>query len=508
MKSTIREITTLSEDIKLMIKNAHGANFELIKLCRDCRDHIKLSDGKSVLNITQDDLVGLFDMNSNHYFLSSDQAFRLGNFCKLSYSGIIALILKANWEYFISQIEGYSKSNELNLANLLHNQKLILKYYSKFTPDNGKIIKLFSGTQLENNSNFSINQIEFIIKDLLEENNFLIKNEKVCSLYPEQGFNEKTMLLKVSKAAQDKYFRLKELWKVRSDELEELLFLLERKKRISINMEDKYFRTFGNYELVRFKLNNNIEKYKIILEAMSIYPHFSYRELVKLAQKSMGEAERKRNELKNTIARSNNYIDDSFFSESQTTMPDDFRKSYIQACKRMLTKLYFLLHSDTCPNYSALTEKKKGQINKLWLKLMQSTKNEELFSYSPTMLLYHLPELSHLEAIYTRACKILEIIPDLFESGDRLEFMINKGSNIDEIEKFLTNEIENLELHLAQLELVQNEYTQEVQSHLYRYALENISEYTKKIEKEIVVLRNQVLKLKKEISHGLLIKTQ
>jgi predicted RNase H-like nuclease (RuvC/YqgF family) len=131
---------------------------------------------------------------------------------------------------------------------------------------------------------------------------------------------------------------------------------------------------------------------------------------------------------------------------------------------------------------------------------MKSTK-EEMYSFSPSMLLYSLPDYEQLKLIYERACAILGIDPDCFETGNRLEFMIRKGASIESITEFLKSETEQLELHLARLELVQNEYTNEDQTQIYRLAMENINGYTERLKREISDLKKQIHKLKKQIAN-------
>jgi hypothetical protein len=166
-----------------------------------------------------------------------------------------------------------------------------------------------------------------------------------------------------------------------------------------------------------------------------------------------------------------------------------------------LRKLFFLLHEDSSPGYAELSQNKKAEINKLWLKLMKST-TDEIFSYSPEMLLYSLPDIERLEAIYMQVCKILDINPGDFEFGNRLEFMIRKGISIEEILDFLASETDQIELQLAHLELIKAEYTHEDQSQIYRTALENIQEHSEKLKSEIAKLKKQTVQLKKKISNG------
>ncbi len=129
---------------------------------------------------------------------------------------------------------------------------------------------------------------------------------------------------------------------------------------------------------------------------------------------------------------------------------------------------------------------------------MKSNK-EELFSFSPEMMLYSMPDFKQFESIYLKACKILELDPKDYSLGNRLKFMIRKGSSFDIIMEFLAVDTKSLSLHLAHLELVQNEYTNEDQTQYYRDALMDVTVHTKKLDVEILALKNQIKELKQEI---------
>jgi predicted RNase H-like nuclease (RuvC/YqgF family) len=300
------------------------------------------------------------------------------------------------------------------------------------------------------------------------------------------------------------YLRSKELWLTKSTELDDMLMYLERKKKLNLGLENKYFRIFGSFESEKSKFIYQLEKYKIILEIMHEHSELSYRELIRQSGDKLTHAERERNDLKNKITRSQNRIDNIIIEGSQSPVSDEFKDFYMQECKKLLRKLYFLLHTDTCPNYSGLSGKNKAEINKLWLKLMKSTK-DEMYSFSPSMLLYSLPDYEQLKSIYIRACEILGMNPDCYDTGNRLEFMIRKGASIESIMDFLKSESEQLELHLARLELVQNEYTHEDQTQQYRNAMENINVHTESLKCEISYLKKQIQKLKKQITNEYMI---
>jgi len=499
MKTTINKIANLSDDIRQIVINAYGERLEMIRLCKDHHNPFLHHDKKPILNITQDEFVGIFDLNSNHFFLSPEQVFRLGEYCKLALPNIVAFMMKAEWESFLSEMAGYSIKSGLNLESILSDHNLIEMYIPDFKPDKRKILNLTSGIHYSSNTGKINTQINFFISDLLKGKNFLIENEQVGQLYPEKDITEKILLHKISEPERETYFHLKELWKLKSTELDDLLLYLERKKRVNMNLENRYYRTFSEIETEKSGLTYRVEKYKMILKIMQDQPELSYRELVKLAIDRLIETNRERNDIKTKVARSLNCIEDFIIQGSTSPVSTEFKNSYMQACKKLLRKLFFLLHSDTCPQYSGLSQQKKTEINNLWLKLMKSSK-DELYSFSPAMLLYDLPDYEQLESIYKRACEILDINPDDFEPGNRLEFMIRKGTPIKEIMEFLKDETERLELLLANLELVQNEYTREDQSQLYRNALANIGAHSEKLKNEILDLKKQIIQLKKKIS--------
>lgn len=496
MKTTDKRITLLSYDIRQIFANAYDEKADMSRLCRDHHDPFLLPDKKPVLNITQDELIGIFNMNSNHYFLPAGQALRLGTYCSLTLPNLIALMLKAEWEVYLSGMAGISTDSELRLTD----QNLIERYISDFKPNPGKLFNLFRHAGDVTSHEIAYIQIEYFLSDIMEKSKFLFANHYISQFYSNREISEEILLHNLTGQHKESYYRLKELWLTKSTELDDLLMYLERKKRINLSLENKYFRIFGSMESEKSKLVYLLEKYKVIMEIMHKNPEFSLRELIRCAGEKLTEARREQNDIKNKITRSLNRIDFALTDVTKETISDDFKNSYMQECKKLLRKLFFLLHTDTCPNYSELPGYKKAEINKLWLKLMKSTK-EEMYSFSPSMLLYSLPDYEQLKSIYERACEILGVDPDCYDTGNRLEFMISKGASIESILEFLVKETEQLELHLARLELVQNEYTHEDQTRLYRQAMEDMNGHTERLKREISDLKNQIIRLKEQITN-------
>ncbi len=298
MNSINNKVVGLSDDIKQIVVKMYGEKFEMIRLCKDHHSPILFSDDKPVLNITQDDFLGIFDLDSNHYFLPADQIIRLGDYCNLPLPNIIALVLKTEWEYFLAAISGYLDGTELNLKSILEDQQLIEMFIPDFNPDKGKIFKLIKGISRGSNSDKTYSHIDFFIDSLLKENIFLVENKSISRLYSNKDVDEKLLLYKVSKSEREEYVKLKELWKIKSTELDGLLLNLERNKKSNMEIENRYFKIFGKIEYEKARLKNKFEKYKLILKSLKDNPELSYRELLELANNKSIEAERERNELK------------------------------------------------------------------------------------------------------------------------------------------------------------------------------------------------------------------
>jgi hypothetical protein len=501
MEPKDKKITFISEDIRQVVENAYGDAFDLLRLCKDHPDPLLYHDEMPVLNITQDELVGTFDLNKHHFFISAEQVVRFAQYCKLALPYTIALILKAEWEVFVSETAGYSTGSTVNLRSVLTDKGFIDKQFSRFAPDTGRIIGLINKEPAFSDS--KANQIEFYVLDLLKEQNFLIANESIKHFYPDNVITERLFLNNLSTEQQASFLQLKELWHVRSAELDDKLLFLERKKKINLNSEGRYFRIFGTLEIAISRLKCNFQKFSNILHFMKEHPEFPYRKIVALANSIITESDKDKNDIKNKFARSLNYIVGNAPGETISAPTSEFVVSYMQDCKKLLRKLFFLLHSDSCPGYAELTEQKKGQINTLWIKLMKSTKNE-FFTFSPNMVLYNMPDYEQLLSIYYNACEILNITPDNMEPGNRLEFMIRKGLPFEKIMSFLNWEIESIGLHLAHLELVQSEYTNEDQTQAYIRALEDINGHTEKLKNEIAKLKSKIKKTKVKIVERLL----
>ena len=82
MKQSHQKITPLSIDIRAAVKN-FDASVEMTRLCNDVSDPILLTDEKPVMNISQDEFVGIFDLRHNHHFLTPDEVFRIAIYCRL-----------------------------------------------------------------------------------------------------------------------------------------------------------------------------------------------------------------------------------------------------------------------------------------------------------------------------------------------------------------------------------------------------------------------------------------
>lgn len=498
MKTTTKNTTTLSEDIRQFSNDHNGKKTELPKLCRDHPNPLLLHDKQPVLNITQDELVGIFDNNRNHFCLTPGQTLRFSVFFKLRLPDLISLMIKAEWECLVFTVTRDPFNNtQLNLGSALRNSEMTDKYIRDFRPDTGKFFVLIRDT-LQNSKDVTYGLVDFLITELLTERKFLCEPGQTGLQYSTMENAEILILSDASVTQRAEYSSLKIRWTEKSSELDDYLFHLEQIKRFNLNSEDKYFSIFMKEETEKAGLIYRIEKLQLVLSIMKENPGLSYRELLTIAEERLKSAEIKNNEIRLRIARSQNCVNTESFDFPGTYITEDLKNKYTKSVKALLRKIWFLCHPDTSPDYTILSEEKQKEIDELWLRTMSSTK-EEHYSYSPNMLLYHLPDLDQLEAIYLRICTILGIEPDYYETGNRLDFMIRTGTPITGLIEFLKYEISKISLQLTNLELIQDEYTNDIKTQKYRSSLENISRHSDKLKSEIGELKVSLRLLKDEI---------
>ncbi|MDB4583442.1 hypothetical protein N9164_09840, partial [Draconibacterium sp.] len=282
---------------------------------------------------------------------------------------------------------------------------------------------------------------------------------------------------------------------------EENLFQYSENKRLYLfNIRNDYYREFGDLELDKLYLLKKEEKCKIILHLIQNHPGYSNELIEELTNKELAEYDLIIKELKKVCNRSNFYIDNNFFPGSRPSgtleMLRDYKKRYDKLKKKIVNKL----HPDARSRQPTFIEEMNKTLDHLWIEYSDLVYCEQPFSLSPTMMLYHIVDIDKLKLIYIKVCECLKITPDELEPGNRLDFMIHNGSCSKDIIQFMEDDIERLELQLANFELTLNQHKYEDQIIYYEKAMEDI-EYQKSIlQDEIKELENKCLKMEKEIS--------
>ncbi|MBN1132134.1 MAG: hypothetical protein JXR52_08655 [Bacteroidales bacterium] len=501
MEEITFKITTLTEDIEQILENVPGRKPDIMRFCRDHRDPYRHHDTLPVLNMTQDEMLGIYDMNAQHFFLRPDHIARFAGYLKLRLPNTLALMLKAEWEYLLSRSCGYFPGRGLKLESILTDPALAEKLAPDFKPNISLIYKAVREMTDDPEGNTPYGKVELIVRELIRKKVYRADHQLVDRIFSTTDISESTMLFNSGDIQKKQYFRLKELWILKSNELTKSLSLLERTKQQNLNNEENYLRTFGKEFYEKTELILQKEKYSLILELMDPHPDLSLRQLIIIADEKLGEHKREQAELRQKIWRSSNYINEYCRGISGSGYSHDYRLEYQEKCEKLITKLFFLLHSDHCPNYSNLSDETRNKVSDLWMEFMEAKSREKLFSYSPAMLLYNLPDYDELLSIYHQACKILGIDPDDYEIGNRLEFMISLGKPIEEIIEFLQSEIKLLEYHMANIELIQDEYTNEEACRTFREALRAGDAHAETLDSEIAELKAAISELRKRISN-------
>jgi hypothetical protein len=494
MKQTHQKITPLSIDIRAAVKN-FDASVEMTRLCNDVSDPILLPDEKPVMNISQDEFVGIFDLRHNHHFLTPDQVFRVAIYCRLELPCIIALLIKSSWEIYLAEMIGYAESEKI-LEPHLTDQATLSEHLRDFIPEAHEIHQLIIQIPYDTNMTKSRENVNLIIGDLMKEAKFLKGNKLISHLFPVGDHSENSLLRKASVAQQQEYQGLKSLWKIKNAEFEDKLLLLERKKRTNINLTDRYFRTFGNLELKLASLNYKCKKFQKVLELKHFNPEGCYREILKAAIEAISAAEKKQLELRDKYSRSLNFIG-GFPSEGPTNFSTNDYIDYEVACKQVLKQLYMLLHPDMY-SYKEVSEQARQKLDELWLELMQANE-ERLVSYSNGLLLSSQPDYYKLRSMLNKVCDILNIDVDNLKVGDQLEVLIKQGSSVKKLIEFLNSDLQSLQFHLSNLELKQYTYSNDEQTQIYREALMDLEAHREKLQSDIINATQEIVNLKAEV---------
>jgi hypothetical protein len=348
------------------------------------------------------------------------------------------------------------------------------------------------------NRNESVKDVDLIFTDLLKSNNFLADNMEINDLCSYQVLNKELFLGNMSQTERQKFEELKAKWHFKLSEVEEKLYLFEQTKRINLNTENRYLKAFGNLEIEKSLLLFRISKNELVLKLINEQPELSPKELIKKTNEILTNTIKEVTSLRQKTARASNCIESLIDTGSQSCVTDEFKDSYIRKYKKLQRKLFFLLHSDTCPNYSNLSDPSKEMLNSWWLELMEST-NEEFYYYTPMMFLYQVPDYEKLLSIYRKVCEILDIWPEDFETENHIDYLIRMSHSPDEVMDFMKNDIERLGLHLALLDVVKDQYTNCNKALDYLDKLERFSAYADELGKEIAKLKVHVKDLEKKL---------
>ncbi len=316
MNDSKHKITTLAADMEYIFREEFGDELEMMRVCKDHSDPLLHTDQNPVLSISQDDFLGVFNKNAKHYFIAPDMVFRLATYCKIKVHHIIALMLKAIWESYISDMAGLQNKPKADLESILNDHILMEEYIDGFKPHRGKIFRLLKAEFGGSETNIGYDNFEFILQDLIYSKQFIFEIKSLDTFYPDNDYSERKLLFSQSEEQRENYLRAKELWILKSEDLDDMLLTLERKKRLNLSIENSYMETFRSKEMEKSDLIFRVEKYTLVLKISNERPDLSLRAVLRKALKNLMEAESRRNQIRNKIARSRNKMDFIFYPRS------------------------------------------------------------------------------------------------------------------------------------------------------------------------------------------------
>ena len=112
----------------------------------------------------------------------------------------------------------------------------------------------------------------------------------------EKETSERKFLSRLSEAQREGFLKAKEIWLLRTSDLDDMLLLLERKKRLNLAIENKYFETFGTLERERSEIRYRLEKYTLVLQIAVERPGLSRQAAARSGGKKKSDPEQDRPE--------------------------------------------------------------------------------------------------------------------------------------------------------------------------------------------------------------------
>jgi len=404
-----------------------------------------------------------WNYNDNHVFPPTDDLIRLGIFMHLDVYRLLALALKGKWEeFFAREICEWRANVGKNLSELLQEEDKMEEALSRFNPDTRELLSLLldhaniditrTKSRLGQDTGHGLQTIDTVVEDLMEKLPQYGVGWLIEARYSPDAFDTlvQTMLLNkmhwvATESGELHHFKKHAVEEIAvctqgtDGERHSYWRLNQARIQLLMNLDDvylqvegirlqneathrKYLSVFGEHEIAlreasfrRYELEQ-----RILLKRAD--PKLSSDELDEQIQQKIDEMIRQLDELKDaaqfaTLMDEKNQIWGEAAQALGFSKPlaDEDKAAYIEKCKKILRKIYLLIHPDRLKNdpvYEDLTSKQRKELEDILNRVLEIKGSD-------------LPPGTFIESRYRSPAALQEIL-------DRVRSILeNAGINLD-----------------------------------------------------------------------------
>lgn len=501
-------------------------------------------DGKPVGSLSRRSAESFWYYNENHVFPPEDDLIRLGIFMHLDLYRIIALVLKGKWEeFFAREVCGWRANVGKNLSTVLERrEEEMQKALSKFNPDTKDLffrLLAHANTNLREleprpapDSGHLLQPLNALVEEYMEkmvrggvgwlieghytpeafdtlvQRMLLDRMHWVATDSPELQHFKKRAVEEVVICFQGTNEERQEYWTLNLArnqllmDLDDIFFRIESARLQNAKIHYKYLSIFGQYEVAlrEAKLRYFELDQKINLIQVGGDP----KEVDKQIEKLKEEFFKLKSEIFDSsiikiieIMKNPPLGLEELFGRGRPITEEE-KRAYISECKRILRKIWLLIHPDRLknnPDYQRLTPEQKERLKKI-LNDTQKVKPEEIVDGKYIESWYRSPEA--LQRILDEVQSILKNAG--INVDPRTEI---RGDTLRERLSWLKEDIRCLEglLESARLELHHLITDEGIQQELAILENEGKHEEIKKeMERKTVELKERIKELEAELA--------
>jgi hypothetical protein len=467
----------LSNDLSVIVKAVTTQNNIVAdSLCADGKNNhtMTLEDNQPVLyDITTDQFLGFFDNSSGHYFPTPLHMARLGYIAGLTVYEIITLMLKAVFES-----ELHSKYNFIELSFMLQNEEICLMHSKQFNPDKKHLFRILELMKMPFAEAETYELFCLAVDEIVEHKIYFLSYREVENIF---GKEKREEIMQLSEIQQKDltilYITEKKRFMKQETLVSELMYALLEIKNYNKNIQDEYYRRFGDLILQYREYFIGCEVIEQKMKIKKENPELNSEQIDEKVKEFLDIKERDIRKLKDEISHSLRVLPDILFDGRR----EGNVQKYEHEVKKVVSELTRLLHPDLLSDeeQQKLKPEHVEELGMLWNQLLNIKKT---FNFSSNQIGYLFPPLGELTQLKIIALNVFKKAG--IQRGDAIP-----GANVEEKLSFLKKTTDILTRRAIELELEKSIHMNCAQTKIYLSVLKTAecmnfhhSELRKKVE--------------------------